>query len=84
MNRAILHNCPTHSFNDLIQTATEIVKAATENKALQDMVNRSLRTIANLYSSVLQKQKIADFFGARDFYACVQLITARIKSKLRF
>ena len=65
-----------------MQTATAIVNNSTDNEALQDMLRRSLKTIATLYSSVLEKQKIADFFGARDYYACVQLITARTKIAL--
>ena len=45
MNRAILHNCPVHSYEDLIDTARAIVESSTENKALQDMLVRSLRNI---------------------------------------
>ena len=80
MNRAILHNCPSHTHDDLILTATEMVAASTEDKTLRDILSRKLKIIANLYTTVLRRQKVADFFGARDFYACVQLLTARIKS----
>ena len=43
MNRAILHNCPVHNYEDLLDTARAIVESSTENKSLQDMLVRSLR-----------------------------------------
>ena len=80
MNRAILHNCPVHSLGDLTDTATAIVESSTENQGLIDMLSRSLVVIAQIYSQIIELQKIPDFFGARDFYACVQMITTSIKN----
>ena len=81
MNRVVLHNCPAHTMEDLRSTAEEIIKASTDNDGIQSTLTQKLQLIADLYTTLLKEQKVQDFFGARDFYACIQLLTVKYKGK---
>ena len=46
MNRAILHNCPTHSHEDLVNTGKAIVESSCRSSLVRSMLKRSLEKIA--------------------------------------